>query len=205
MLCKNDVELYKTCILPSMDYVFQILTSSKDFEMKEAGLTFFYNIADTLQADFSPFLEKLMDFTLKLAVSSEGVSYEKNKKEEFSLDTDSEEGDDEVVNTNAMKVKRSFLEEKAAAIHALGSFAQACPMQFGPYFEKVLAALEDSYKFFSENIRIQSIVCYKDLTEAMVKFYNNGVLPDFKKGLYFFWQNLIFFKKNRSFTKLHFK
>jgi hypothetical protein len=52
-----------------------------------------------------------------LASSSEGVTYDKKKKEEFSLDTES---DDEEPSERDVKVKVTQLDEKAAAIHALG-------------------------------------------------------------------------------------
>jgi hypothetical protein len=61
----------------------------------------------------------VIDFTLKLAQSQEGISYEKHKKEEFSLDTESDDEEELGVHSN-VRVKVTQLDEKAAAIHALG-------------------------------------------------------------------------------------
>ena len=41
-----------------------------------------------------------------------------------------------------MNVKTPFLDQKSAAIIAIGEFALACPVKFGPYFEKAFGVLE---------------------------------------------------------------
>jgi len=182
-VCKTDRELYNACITPIIEHIYNMMTQINDYEIKEAGLTFFYHVADTLQNDFASFLPNLIDFTLNIITSESGVKYEKkNKQNEFSLDTDSEDEDMNMRTAASMNVKMTYLDEKAAAIHAIGTFAQACPVQFASHFEKTILALESCHKFFYENVRVQSVVCYKDLAEAMVKCANNGVLPTFQKG-----------------------
>ena len=58
----------------------------------------------------------MIDFTLQLAESNEGIINEPAKGGEFSLDSDSEAED----NSGPMRVKVTQMDEKAAAIHALG-------------------------------------------------------------------------------------
>jgi len=182
-VCKTDRELYTSSIAPIIEHVYNMMTQINDYEIKEAGLTFFYHVADTLQNDFASFLPNLIDFTLNIITSESGLKYEKKQKQnEFSLDTDSEDEDMNMRTAASMNVKMTYLDEKAAAIHAIGTFAQACPVQFTPHFERTILALESCHKFFYENVRIQSVVCYKDLAEAMVKCSNNGTLPVYKKG-----------------------
>jgi len=76
----------------------------------------------------------------------------------------------------------AYIDEKVAAICALGHFAAAAPKQFGPYFEKTIDVLEANYNFFQEYVRIETIVCYKNLTEGMLKF-TYGKIPEYHKGL----------------------
>lgn len=64
------------------------------------------------------------------------------------------------------------MDEKAAAIHALGSFANACPTQFATYYPRLLAILDENYSQFYDNIRIQTVNCYMNLAFSMVKNIN---------------------------------
>lgn len=68
-----------------------------------------------------------MPVVLKSASNNEGVDYVKKKKTEFSLDTDSEDDEGDIKHMN---VKVSVMDEKASAIHALGSFAKSCNVSF---------------------------------------------------------------------------
>lgn len=91
----------------------------------------------------------------------------KEKKEgEFSLDTDSEE---EGKASRVVNVKIGYMDEKAAAIYALGSFAKACPEGFQEYWGRVQSVLEDNYQQFYDNIRVQCVNCYMNLALGMVK------------------------------------
>ena len=57
------------------------------------------------------------------------------EKNEFSLDTSSEEDDeDEGGDYDECRAKRPFIEEKSNAMNSIGQFAKACPIEFSPYF-----------------------------------------------------------------------
>jgi hypothetical protein len=64
---------------------------------------------------------------------------EPKKKKEISLDSDSEDSEeqDDIINQ-----KVTEHDEKAAAIHTLGELAKACPIKFIPYFEGAYKTLE---------------------------------------------------------------
>jgi len=177
-----ESQMYNTYIMPCMDSIYKMMINIDDSEIREASLSFFYLLASTMGEDFGNVLDKITEFAFNIAKSQKGISYVDNE-DDFSLDTDSE-GDDSMDHKNAseMKVHMNFLDEKAAAIHAIGEFAQACPLQFKPYFEKAVELLETTYNYFYENIRIQSVICYKNLAQGMVKSLNNGKLPKYEKG-----------------------
>ena len=90
-----------------------MLINNKDHEIREGCFSFFFNLAEGIGKDFEPFFDKLIGITLEISKSEDGLSYAK-KGNEFSLDSDSDEGDSQV------NVKSSFLDEKASAIHAMG-------------------------------------------------------------------------------------
>lgn len=76
-----------------------------------------------------------------------------------------------------------FIEEKNAAIRAMGEFSKACPMLFVPYFERTIKILNDMYDFWYPNTRIQVAVCYKDLIEGIILASNGGKLPGYTCGV----------------------
>jgi hypothetical protein len=52
-------------------------------------------------------------------------------------------------------------------------------MCFGPYFKPVSEILDETINYFYENVRIQSVHCYRDLIEGLVCFASGGKLPTF--------------------------
>ena len=178
----EEAELYTNYIMPCMEHIYNTMVNIDDSEIREASLSFFYLLASTMGEDFSAILDKITDFTFKIAESEKGVSYVDNG-DEFSLDTDSDdESSMDHKNATDMKVHMNFLDEKAAAIHAIGEFAQACPIQFKPHFEKAITLLQVTYNYFYENIRIQSVICLKNIAEGLVKSIYNGNLPKYERG-----------------------
>ena len=175
---KFNQEIIKKYVVQSIDYIYECMTKYEEHEMREAGLNFFYCLASATGKEFEPIFSKLIDITLKYAESEAGIKYEKPKKE-LSLDTDSEEEDEQEGEATALNVKHAFLYEKSAAIHAIGEFALACPSLFAPYFKRTYEILENCVNYFYENVRIQTINCLKDITEAMVKFTSGGEVISF--------------------------
>lgn len=56
-----------------------------------------------------------------------------------------------------MRVKVTQMDEKAAAIHALGQFAMSVPLLFGNYFKPTFELLDNTISFFYDNIRVQTL------------------------------------------------
>lgn len=185
---KVDKNLYQQVVLPCTEQIYQIMVGNKDYELREGCFSFFYSLASVLEKDFEPFFDRLINFAFDIAVSQEGINYIQDKGD-FSLDTDSEDEDEELEgedlgeNATSVKVKTTFIDEKAAAIHAIGEFALACPTKFASHFKRAYEILEQTYDFFQDNIRKQSIICYKDLMLAQIMAMNNGQLPKYKPGL----------------------
>ena len=95
--------------------------------MREASFAFFYLIANAIESQFETVFENIINEVLNACKLWEPEK--KGKNNEFSLDSDSEEEMD-ALPTN----KVTAYDEKAAAIHALGELAKACPLKFVPHF-----------------------------------------------------------------------
>jgi hypothetical protein len=126
-----------------MENVYTLLKRQDQCNLRESALGFFYNVADSIGSDFSILLDQITEIALEIGESQKGVDYVKDKKkEDFSLDTDSE---DEAKSGRVVNVKIGYMDEKASAIYALGAFAKACPSAFKKHWPRVLAILDDNY------------------------------------------------------------
>lgn len=70
------------------------------------------------------------------------------------------------------------MDEKASAIHALGSFAKSCNVSFQKYLKQTISILDDNYNSFYDNIRVQCIISYENIVLSLVKSVNNNQLPN---------------------------
>jgi hypothetical protein len=52
-----------------------------------------------------------------------------------------------------MDVDVNFIDEKSAAVHALGNICLMCPGLILPRIQEILATLEELHDYFHENIR----------------------------------------------------
>jgi hypothetical protein len=63
------------------------------------------------------------------------------------MDSDSEE---EIDLTNAgLQLDMTVVQQKSAAIQAIGEFANACPMKFAKHFETTVNVLEELFQHYS--------------------------------------------------------
>jgi hypothetical protein len=85
-------------------------------DLREAAFAYFYAVAGILKQQY----ETYADFVISEALKS----CEREEPEDESSDSDSDSEDE------AMQVRTALLDEKTAAIHALGSTTSACPNKF---------------------------------------------------------------------------
>jgi hypothetical protein len=176
--CKKESpiqqEYFKTMVLPQLETIYGILIKESEPQVREACFCYFYLLANAIGSEFETIFDKIIVEVLKQC--NVEITMGKDKKDKgFSLDSDSE--DEEV------DVKLTELDEKASAIHALGELAKACPVKFIPHFQEAYQILEENYQFFYDNIRIQVLNCYENLTLALIKSKHGGVVPPYKSGI----------------------
>lgn len=99
--------------MPIMEKVYQILVNERDSEMRESSFAFFYLVANAIGEKFENVFDNIIGEVI--AACKLWEPEKKNKKNDFSLDSDSEDEMD-ALPTN----KVTAYDEKAAAIHALG-------------------------------------------------------------------------------------
>lgn len=171
---------FLTQLNPLISHILSILLGSDDYELRESCISFFYLLADSIGHQFSPYLTAVTDVCFQVIEKKSDLEAveENNDEEEFEDEDEDEEDDDNKMGG----LKLGYYDEKAAALHALGDFALACPIEFEPYYKRSVERLEEFYQHFYENIRVQTVVTYQKITEALAKKANNGVFPEFKRG-----------------------
>lgn len=75
--------------MPIMEVVFKILKNEKDPEMRESCFAFFYLVANAIGSKFEPVFDNIITEVLDGCKMAEPEK--KNKQNEFSLDSDSED------------------------------------------------------------------------------------------------------------------
>jgi hypothetical protein len=114
-------------------------TDSK-LELRETAIGYFSEISKILKSDMAPILSTVLTEIMKSLNSEDGIKpqLESRQKKDFSLDSDSDESGDEVV---GFDINNSFIDEKAAAIHALGNIALNCSSLVFPHMAAIITSL----------------------------------------------------------------
>lgn len=103
-------------------------------------------------------------------------------KEGFSLDSDSEEGD-----IAGIDIDPEFLDEKCAAVHAIGNLALNCSGLMQPHLERVCKILEELGSYYHENVRYHVCLTLTQISFGLLRLSNGTQDIDerfsWKKGL----------------------
>ncbi|GFR46415.1 hypothetical protein Agub_g7997, partial [Astrephomene gubernaculifera] len=130
-------------------------------ELREYGHGMFACIAKALAADFLPYLPHCVPRALESLAQDDGVYGDEDEDEEDEDEEDEEEEEEtDARRAQQLSIRTGVLDEKCAAVAALGHFAQACPAAFLPFMEDTLAALTKSgggmCRYFHEEVRVQA-------------------------------------------------
>jgi len=173
---KQNPQIYSNHIEPVIGLIFENLKHTDNNLIKEFAFQFFFNLASYLQANFKPYLEQLVPLTFETIINADKAQLQ--KPQIVSLDSDSEEEDPDNI-----WVDDNTIFELSAAIRCLGQMAESCPAAYGPFYEETVKFLQKYSIHFHYNVRIQSILCCRDIAKALVKFGGNGELPKFTRGV----------------------
>lgn len=175
---KQTPEIFHNYIQPLIPVVFDGIRTIDDPVLKEFSFEFFYSLATFLKGDFKIYLDDIMTLIFLTIENIQQVELVKQTPQVVPGFQDDSDDEDEP----AGYIDENIMEELAAAICCLGEMAMACPVEFYPYYEKVVNALQNFASYHYYNVRIQTLECLRNLAKALVKISNNGELPKFKKG-----------------------
>lgn len=129
--------------------------------MRECGISYFAEISRILKSEMNPIVDIVLREIIKACKSESGLvkkTEPSEKKKEFSLDSDSEDDDDE--GYVGVDVDVNFIDEKSAAVHALGNICLNCTEKTLEHFNDIIACLDELAFYFHENIRYHVCMTY---------------------------------------------
>jgi hypothetical protein len=140
--------------------------------LRETAIGYFSEISKILKSDMAPIFETVITEILKSVESDEGIKHEtaaKDKEEGFSLDSDSEEGEQ----VTGINIDTNFIDEKSSAIHALGNIALYCPGLMISRLEEVVNALMECGFYLHENIRYHVCLSLTQIAFGLLRLYSD--------------------------------
>jgi hypothetical protein len=109
------------------------------FQLRETAIAYFSEICKVLKSDMEPIFTKIINELGRSVESEAGIKVPEKPEGGFSLGSDSE--DDE--NPMGIDIDTNFIDEKAAAVGALGNLSLECAGLMAPHMERLLTILED--------------------------------------------------------------
>ena len=118
------------------------------YELKSTAIGYFSEICKILKSQLAPIFEVILNATIKAAESEDGMQVVEAEKDGFSLDSDSEGGE-----IAGIDIDPAFLDEKCAAVHAIGNLGLHCSGLMHAHLERVCKVLTDLASYYHENVR----------------------------------------------------
>eukprot|EP00818_Percolomonas_sp_WS_P000429 CAMPEP_0117437842 /NCGR_PEP_ID=MMETSP0759-20121206/1739_1 /TAXON_ID=63605 /ORGANISM="Percolomonas cosmopolitus, Strain WS" /LENGTH=1048 /DNA_ID=CAMNT_0005229501 /DNA_START=140 /DNA_END=3283 /DNA_ORIENTATION=- len=147
-------------------------------ELGEYSFHFFAHVANILKVQFKPFLDTVVSAILAVIKKPDG-QYANGENYLFGEEEDGEDEEDLAFNGNyALNVHTSLIDEKGAAILALGTVAAAVGVEFNPYFQPSLELLSSYVEHFHYHIRRQIMIALKSVICSVIPKPVQVPLPD---------------------------
>jgi len=152
------------------------------FQLREAAYAFFSSLALLLDTEFASLLPMVMPLLLATCASDDGVvvsgadtdSFGNKIVEDDEEISDSEEDDTED-NQRRLKfsIRSGALDEKVAAVEALGTIATVVGEPFTPYLDKTVELLDELSEYPHYIIRKVVMNTFEDLFGLMFTIFPN--------------------------------
>lgn len=105
------------------------------------------------------------DFVIKQALASCERDEDEGNEEDSDMEDSEEEDEDRA------DIRTAILDEKTAAIHAIGATIKAVPAKWPEYSTQILECLETNWHYYHSNVKVQVVCTYELIVEAL---FNSG-------------------------------
>eukprot|EP00898_Chlorokybus_atmophyticus_P005187 jgi/Chlat1/566/Chrsp103S01005 len=139
-------------------------------ELREYTYTFFSNMAQLLESDFAQYLPVVIPHVLNSCNLDDGAMFQFGSDDDDDEDEDDDEDDKHGRN---LSIRTGVLDEKSAATHALGSFAEHVGAAMVPFFPQVLPVIQKHATYFHEDVRQQAMTAMQHIVAATLQAFPN--------------------------------
>lgn len=150
---------------PYMDFFTKFAIDcikSDKYEFQDAGFMYFGSLAGILGQAIANELPVLMEAAYNVLKDDSGLTGAE-EKDEFGLDSDSEDEDSQGGKIEDVYVSDAFVDAKCSAILAITNFAKACPCEFLTYIKDVFINFEALWDYIHDNVNLELIQAYHSL------------------------------------------
>jgi hypothetical protein len=120
-----------------------------------------------MKSQLAPIFDAVLNATIVAAESEDGMRVvEAEKDDGFSLDSDSENGD-----IAGIDIDPAFLDEKCAAVHAIGNLALHCSSLMFPQLERVCKTLSELAGYYHENVRYHVCLTLTQISFGLLRLH----------------------------------
>uniref|UniRef100_A0A7S3FVR3 Importin N-terminal domain-containing protein n=1 Tax=Strombidium rassoulzadegani TaxID=1082188 RepID=A0A7S3FVR3_9SPIT len=158
--------------------------TSNKLELRETAFTYFSDLSVLIKEEIKPIVDQVLTQILKTCTQELEFKKVEEKgdeaKQKFSLDSDSE---DQAL--MGIDVDVNQLDEKTAAVNALGIICLHSPESVEPRMQEIVNALEGLQFHFHENVKFHVSLAYMQIALGLMK--KEGVINaddkfEWKKG-----------------------
>jgi len=145
--------------------VFALESIKSDvYELQDAGFNYFCSYAKIMGEPFSDNFELFLPICFDKLRDESGIVKKADKKDEFGMDSDSEDDDEFNENEDGdLLINPSFIDSKCSNIQAVTAFFESNPKQFIPHVEQVLVIFESLWNYVDDSVTTELIVAYKSM------------------------------------------
>ena len=136
------------------------------YELQGAGFTYFSSYAKIMGEPFSDNFSLFLPICFEKLKDESGLVKKEDKKDEFEMDSDSEDDEDYKENGDLM-INTAFIDSKCSNIQAVASFFEANPKNFIQYLDEVLIIFESLWNYVEEGVTMELVEAYKSMLKSL--------------------------------------
>eukprot|EP00468_Gymnochlora_sp_CCMP2014_P001399 CAMPEP_0167740742 /NCGR_PEP_ID=MMETSP0110_2-20121227/459_1 /TAXON_ID=629695 /ORGANISM="Gymnochlora sp., Strain CCMP2014" /LENGTH=981 /DNA_ID=CAMNT_0007624695 /DNA_START=276 /DNA_END=3222 /DNA_ORIENTATION=- len=145
------------------------------FSLNEATYRLYAGIAACMGNRFTKVLPKIVERTLSSALSLDGIEFKLKGSDmsAYHISDGQEESDEDFYNMVDFNVRTGAVDEKTAALQALGAYIEHCEQGFLPFVEVTLKTCSETLAYPYPLIRVAVSQILHEIVEMTYKLFPN--------------------------------
>jgi importin-4 len=155
-------------------------------ELREYTYGFFQSIATCLEEDFSVFLPSIFNIMIHSSLCEDSEVEKKDTTSFVNEDMESDDDDDDFSNDGLVGVRSAVIDEKSAAISALGVFCEVCKENYSPYWKNTFESFILNTSHYHEDVKRFAVSGLKSLFSIFPNIVSKEIKESLDEVMYVF-------------------